>query len=293
MCYVFFIFFFIFEDKNVSDTIKTFALSYIITDIFIFISSKVKNIKLPNLVFVTAIVLNIILVFIFRNNQKFDIYFSYLFFIIILIAFIVPLIKSKPFKILNLSSDKKLMLFSYIVYTTILVIIKCIFNSLGIPIKNIIHINVNYIEYQLIVCTVYLDRLKDIYSLTLIGGTKEDIEKFEKIVEKNKDNPKLNYEINKGLIKYWEKYLGEDDSELENIIKILSETNQEFFQCEKRKLDEKVDRLLSKDNFTLNKRQKKELKHIRKRKIKKDEILVLEFVLYKTDIEEIIDETDD
>ena len=186
--YIFFIFFFIDKNvsENVSDEIKTFALSYAVTDMFIFFSSKVKNIKIPNCVFVIAIGVNIMLMFFFRKDQKFDIYFSYFFFLIILIAFIIPSIKIKPFKILKLSSDKKLMLFSYIVYTTILVIIKCIFNNLGIPIKNIIHINVNYIEYQLIVCTVYLDKLKDMYSLTLIGGTKEEIREFEKIVEKTK-----------------------------------------------------------------------------------------------------------
>ena len=287
--YIFFIFFFIDKNvsENVSDEIKTFALSYAVTDMFIFFSSKVKNIKIPNCVFVIAIGVNIMLMFFFRKDQKFDIYFSYFFFLIILIAFIIPSIKIKPFKILKLSSDKKLMLFSYIVYTTILVIIKCIFNNLGIPIKNIIHINVNYIEYQLIVCTVYLDKLKDMYSLTLIGGTKEEIREFEKIVEKNKDNSKLNYELNKKLIKYWEKYLEEDDLKLENIIKILSETNKEFFKEKIEKLDKKI------DEFNGNSEQKKELNEIKNRKVDKEKILVLEFVLYKTDIEKIIGETDD
>ena len=299
VCYLLIVSFF-YQNKNISEAIMSFVLSYIITNVFIFFSSKIKEIKkikenkILNCVFNITIGINILLMRYFYLKQRYDIFFSYSFFLIILVAFMIPYIKEKPFRILEIDSEKKLILISYVVYTTILVAIKCTFNNLlGRPIKDIIHIDVSYIEYQLIVCTVYLDRLKDMYSLTLIGGSKEDIEKFEEIVEKNKDNPKLNYKVNKELMKYWEKYLEEDDSKLENVIKILSEINQEFFQCEKRKLDEKVDRLLSKDSSILNKSQKEDLKRIIKRKIKKDEILVLEFVLYKTDIEKIIGKVDD
>lgn len=285
--------------------LKTFALSYIITDIFTtyivgYFSKKLKiklekniNIKILkldlhfriiNCLFLVVIIVNIFFGYVFY--KKVEMFFSYVFFITILIASLIPL-ENKPFKTLKLDSEKKLMLISYFVYTTILVVIKCTFNNLGIPIKNIIHIDVSYIEYQLIVCTVYLDKVRNMYSLNLIGGTKEDIEKFEQIVEKNKHNPKLNYDNNKKLIEEWKKYLEEDNPELENTIEKLSGINKEFFKDEKRKLDERIDR------FTGNKKQKEELKSIKKRKINENEILVLEFVLYKTDIEEIIGETDD
>lgn len=301
MCYVLLLTFFLFP----LDEVKTFVLSYIITDIFTtyifsYFLNKIKNkldkimnikiLKLDlhfsiiNCVFVVAIIANIFLVHVFC--RKIELLFSYGFFIAILFAFLIPL-ENNSFKTLKLDSGKKMMLVSYIVYTTILIIIKYCLNNGIIKIEQFLSIDIKYMEYQLIVCAVYLDKLKDIYSLTLIGGTKEDIEKFEKIIKKNKHNPKLNYDDNKKLIEEWKKYLEEDNPKLENTIEKLSGINKEFFKDEKRKLDERIDR------FTGNKKQKKELKSIKKRKINENEILVLEFVLYKTDIEEIIGETDD
>lgn len=314
MFYIILFSFFIVPYKSISDIIKPFILSYFITDIFIILFKIIleKLTKFQNFLdtletvtnYIIYIVMGIdfsyllyvLILFFCKKSEKIifsDEIFSLLFFLLIGIIFLIPHIKRIiPLRIFKFDFEKKMMLANYFVYTIILIFMKHCLNGVIIKIENILSINIKYIDYQLIVCTVYLDRLKDMYSLGLICGTKEDIEKFEEIVEKNKDNPKLNYKVNKELIKYWEKYLEEDDSKLENIIKILSEINQEFFQCEKRKLDEKVDRLLSKDSSILNKSQKEDLKRIIKRKIKKDEILVLEFVLYKTDIEKIIGKVD-
>ena len=276
--------------RGVLKITRSLIFSYLITDFFIVGFEKFgKRIRI-DLGLKKIICFDIVMFMVFLVLKCEKIAFSYAFFLFILVAFLMPYIAGINLrKISNLKVDpeRKKMLFGYIIYTTILVIIKFSLNKLGFSINSIINIKISYIEYQIIVCTVYLDRLKNMYSLTLISGMKEHIEKFEQIVEKNKHNPKLNYDNNKKLIEEWKKYLEEDNSELENTIEKLSGINKEFFKDEKRKLDERIDR------FTGNKKQKKELKSIKKRKINENEILVLEFVLYKTDIEEIIGETDD
>ena len=295
-----FVFFFI-PYKNVSDILKPFILSYFITDIFIILfKTFLKYLgelqdylnTVTNYIIYTVVGIDVLYLFgvrIFFLNSLIkkpeEIIFSFLFFLLLGIVFLVPHIKRKPLRISKFDFEKKMMLVSYVVYTIILVIIPKCFNL------KIFNTEIKYLEYQLIVCVVYLDRLKDMYSLGLICGTKEDIEKFEKIVENNKT--KINYDDNKKLIADWKRYLAEDNPELENTIKELSSINKKFFTEEIIKLNEKVDNLLSGNNFNITKKQKRTLKTIRKRKIEKREVLVLEFLLYKTDIEEIIGETDD
>lgn len=296
-----FAFFFI-PYKNVSDILKPFILSYFITDIFIMLFkiflkylSEFQDYLDTVTDYIIYIVVGIDVLYLFGVRICFfnsliekpeEIIFSFLFFLLLGIVFLVPHIKKIiPLRISKFDFEKKMMLVSYIVYTIILVIITKFFNL------KIFNTEIKYLEYQLIVCVVYLDRLKDMYSLGLICGTKEDIEKFEKIVENNKT--KINYDDNKKLIADWKRYLAEDNPELENTIKELSSINNKFFIEEIIKLNKKVDNLLSENNFNITKKQKRALKTIRKRKIEKREVLVLEFLLYKTDIEEIIGETDD
>lgn len=303
MFYVILFFFFIVPYKSISDIIKPFILSYFITDIFIILFKIILE-KLTNFQNCLDTVVNriiyivmgidflyLLILFFCKKSEKIifsNEIFSLLFFLLIGIIFLIPHIKRIiPLRIFKFDFEKKMMLASYLVYTIILIFVKHYLNGVIIKIENILSIDIEYMEYQLIVCAVYLDKLKDMYSLTLIGGTKEDIEKFEKIIKKNECNPKLNYNDNKKLIKEWKKYLEEDNPELENTIEKLSNINKEFFREKIIKLNEKI------DNFNGTKEQKKKLGSIRKRKINENEILVLEFILYKTDIEEIIGETDD
>ena len=306
MFYFILFYFFFIPYKNISDIIKPFILSYFITDIFIilftFVLEKLSKFQNYLDIFANWIIcivmgidilylLYVYVLFFCKKSEKIifsNEIFSLLFFLLISIIFIIPHIKKIwPLRIFKFDFEKKMMLVSYIAYTIILILMKYCLNGVIIKIENIFSVEIKYIDYQLIICAVYLDRLRNMYSLTLIGGTKEHIEKFEQIVEKNKHNPKLNYDNNKELIKEYKKYLEEDNPELENTIEKLSNINKEFFAEEIIKLNEKV------DNFTGTKKQKKKLRTIRKRKINENKILVLEFVLYKTDIEEIIGETDD
>jgi len=233
-----FVFFFI-PYKNVSDILKPFILSYFITDIFIILfKTFLKYLgelqdylnTVTNYIIYTVVGIDVLYLFgvrIFFLNSLIkkpeEIIFSFLFFLLLGIVFLVPHIKRKPLRISKFDFEKKMMLVSYVVYTIILVIIPKCFNL------------------------------------------KAD----------------------------WKRYLAEDNPELENTIKELSSINKKFFTEEIIKLNEKVDNLLSGNNFNITKKQKRTLKTIRKRKIEKREVLVLEFLLYKTDIEEIIGETDD
>lgn len=305
------VFFFI-PYKNISAIMKPFILSYFITNIFLMsyecilkYLSKRRHIRILN--FIVDFIISIIVVicflylayvfyffFIEKKPEKiifFNEIFSLLFFLLIGIIFLIPHIKrSIPLRIFKFDFEKKMMLASYIVYTVILIFIKYYLNGIIIKIEKSFFINIEYIKYQLIVCTVYLNRLKNMYSLTLIGGTKEHIEKFEQIIENNKT--KINYDGNKKLIEDWKRYLAEDNPELENTIKGLSNINKKFFKEEIIKLNKKVEILLNGNKFIGTKKQKRDLESIIERKINKNEAPVLEFLLYKTDIEEIIDEID-
>ena len=176
-----------------------------------------------------------------------------------------------------LGTKSKIILCGYFIYTFFI----CIFMK--------ILFKANYIDYltiQLVFFSRYFDYLKNTLQSSIMVVNLKIINEIEKLIKKNKNEKQTKNSIE--LIKKLREAFEFDDVEkIKEIVKKLSSITSDLLFLEKIKIKKETKKFIIKNKN--NKKMIKKVKKILKRKIQ----TIVEFQLYKLDIEKIIGKVDD
>ena len=264
--------FYLMQQKIVGDFISSYLLLEFLNFLFNNMLEKLKkNYKRnKNKRYFVDIIYLVILLIILLVNEEFVVIFTFLgmvFYIMFQYELYNPL---KYFTIKD-----KIILGGYLFYSIVLRIIKIILKL----------DNASYMTFQLVYFSKVFDYFKDKLTNGMVGGNLKIVDEFEKLNKKNNNQEQKLSTIT--LIDIWEKALEFDDKEeVKSTVLQLSETNKKFLKEMMKELDSKINK--TKKSKEITKKQIKKLEKIVKRKVNKNEIPILEFMLYKTDAEKIL-----
>ena len=264
--------FYLMQQKIVGDFISSYLLLEFLNFLFNNILEKLKkNYKRnKNKRYFVDIIYLVILLIILLVNEEFVVIFTFLgmvFYIMFQYELYNPL---KYFTIKD-----KIILGGYLFYSIVVLIIKIILKL----------DNDSYMTFQLVYFSKVFDYFKDKLTNGIVGGNLKIVDEFEKLNKKNNNQEQKLSTIT--LIDIWEKALEFDDKEeVKSTVLQLSETNKKFLKEMMKELDSKINK--TKKSKEITKKQIKKLEKIVKRKVNKNEIPILEFMLYKTDAEKIL-----
>lgn len=275
------IIFFLIQQKIVGIFIISYILLEILNCFFNIIFEKLKKkytIKIKKGYFIEIVCL-LLLMLLFINNE-FIVIFTFLG-MILYIIFQFELITTKDFNPLKYFTIKDKAIFGgYLFYSIVVLVIK----------KKCNLDNDDYITFQLVYFSKIFDYFKDKLTNEIVGGNLKIVNEFEKINKKNDDEEQKQNSIK--LINIWKKSLEFDDKEeVKNTVLKLSKANKNFLKEKIKELDEQINKI--KKNNIATKKQIKKLEKIKNRTVNKNEISLVEFILYKTDAEKIISKVDD
>lgn len=253
-----------------------FIISYVLLEFLNFLFNNMleklkKNYKRnKNKRYFVDIIYLVILLIILLVNKEFVVIFTFLgmvFYIMFQFELYNPL---KYFTIKD-----KIILGGYLFYSIVVLIIKIILKL----------DNDSYMTFQLVYFSKVFDYFKDKLTNGIVGGNLKIVDEFEKLNKKNNNQEQKLSTVT--LIDIWKKALEFDDKEeVKRTVLQLSETNKKFLKEMMKELDSKINK--TKKSKEITKKQIKELEKIVKRKVNKNEIPILEFMLYKTDAEKIL-----
>ena len=264
--------FYLMQQKIVGDFISYYLLLEFLNFLFNNMLEKLKkNYKRnKNKRYFVDIIYLVILLIILLVNEEFVVIFTFLgmvFYIMFQYELYNPL---KYFTIKD-----KIILGGYLFYSIVVLIIKIILKL----------DNASYMTFQLVYFSKVFDYFKDKLTNGMVGGNLKIVDEFEKLNKKNNNQEQKLSTIT--LIDIWEKALEFDDKEeVKSTVLQLSETNKKFLKEMMKELDSKINK--TKKSKEITKKQIKKLEKIVKRKVNKNEIPILEFMLYKTDAEKIL-----
>ena len=264
--------FYLMQQKIVGDFISSYLLLEFLNFLFNNMLEKLKkNYKRnKNKRYFVDIIYLVILLIILLVNEEFVVIFTFLgmvFYIMFQYELYNPL---KYFTIKD-----KIILGGYLFYSIVVLIIKIILKL----------DNACYMTFQLVYFSKVFDYFKDKLTNGMVGGNLKIVDEFEKLNKKNNNQEQKLSTIT--LIDIWEKALEFDDKEeVKSTVLQLSETNKKFLKEMMKELDSKINK--TKKSKEITKKQIKKLEKIVKRKVNKNEIPILEFMLYKTDAEKIL-----
>ena len=264
--------FYLMQQKIVGDFISSYLLLEFLNFLFNNMLEKLKkNYKRnKNKRYFVDIIYLVILLIILLVNEEFVVIFTFLgmvFYIMFQYELYNPL---KYFTIKD-----KIILGGYLFYSIVVLIIKIILKL----------DNNSYMTFQLVYFSKVFDYFKDKLTNGIVGGNLKIVDEFEKLNKKNNNQEQKLSTIT--LIDIWEKALEFDDKEeVKSTVLQLSETNKKFLKEMMKELDSKINK--TKKSKEITKKQIKKLEKIVKRKVNKNEIPILEFMLYKTDAEKIL-----
>lgn len=264
--------FYLMQQKIVGDFISSYLLLEFLNFLFNNMLEKLKkNYKRnKNKRYFVDIIYLVILLIILLVNEEFVVIFTFLgmvFYIMFQYELYNPL---KYFTIKD-----KIILGGYLFYSIVVLIIKIILKL----------DNASYMTFQLVYFSKVFDYFKDKLTNGMVGGNLKIVDEFEKLNKKNNNQEQKLSTIT--LIDIWEKALEFDDKEeVKSTVLQLSETNKKFLKEMMKELDSKINK--TKKSKEITKKQIKKLEKIVKRKVNKNEIPILEFMLYKTDAEKIL-----
>ena len=264
--------FYLMQQKIVGDFISSYLLLEFLNFLFNNMLEKLKkNYKRnKNKRYFVDIIYLVILLIILLVNEEFVVIFTFLgmvFYIMFQYELYNPL---KYFTIKD-----KIILGGYLFYSIVVLIIKIILKL----------DNNSYMTFQLVYFSKVFDYFKDKLTNGIVGGNLKIVDEFEKLNKKNNNQEQKLSTIT--LIDIWEKALEFDDKEeVKSTVLQLSETNKKFLKEMMKELDSKINK--NKKSKEKTKKQIKKLEKIVKRKVNKNEIPILEFMLYKTDAEKIL-----
>ena len=264
--------FYLMQQKIVGDFISSYLLLEFLNFLFNNMLEKLKkNYKRnKNKRYFVDIIYLVILLIILLVNKEFVVIFTFLgmvFYIMFQFELYNPL---KYFTIKD-----KIILGGYLFYSIVVLIIKIILKL----------DNDSYMTFQLVYFSKVFDYFKDKLTNGIVGGNLKIVDEFEKLNKKNNNQEQKLSTVT--LIDIWKKALEFDDKEeVKSTVLQLSETNKKFLKEMMKELDSKINK--TKKSKEITKKQIKELEKIVKRKVNKNEIPILEFMLYKTDAEKIL-----
>lgn len=264
--------FYLMQQKIVGDFISSYLLLEFLNFLFNNMLEKLKkNYKRnKNKRYFVDIIYLVILLIILLVNKEFVVIFTFLgmvFYIMFQFELYNPL---KYFTIKD-----KIILGGYLFYSIVVLIIKIILKL----------DNDSYMTFQLVYFSKVFDYFKDKLTNGIVGGNLKIVDEFEKLNKKNNNQEQKLSTVT--LIDIWKKALEFDDKEeVKSTVLQLSETNKKFLKEMMKELDSKINK--TKKSKEITKKQIKKLEKIVKRKVNKNEIPILEFMLYKTDAEKIL-----
>ena len=215
-----------------------------------------------------------IIVTVFSYFISKTVFFSFLILYILILPFVISLIGLKIKDIKYIGIRGKLVFGNYIIYSLLILLISMKWDDL------------KYLTFQLIVFCKIFDYLKDIIVSTLIGWNLKEINGLKQLIKNNTD--KIKKKESEKLIEQLKEAF--EFSNIENIkekVVELSNINLDYLCNEKLKIEKKV--IEFKKNNRNNEKLCKKLDKILSRKFK----TIIEFQIYKIDIEKIIGKVDD
>ena len=262
--------------KELLKTVKYFVISYVILEFLNFIfqhtEKKLKRSSF-NYFFLIPMIIGII-VTVFSYFISKTVFFSFLILYILILPFVISLIGLKIKDIKYIGIRGKLVFGNYIIYSLLILLISMKWDDL------------KYLTFQLIVFCKIFDYLKDIIVSTLIGWNLKEINGLKQLIKNNTD--KIKKKESEKLIEQLKEAF--EFSNIENIkekVVELSNINLDYLCNEKLKIEKKV--IEFKKNNRNNEKLCKKLDKILSRKFK----TIIEFQIYKIDIEKIIGKVDD
>ena len=262
--------------KELLKTVKYFVISYVILEFLNFIfqhtEKKLKRSSF-NYFFLVPMIIGII-VTVFSYFISKTVFFSFLILYILILPFVISLIGLKIKDIKYIGIRGKLVFGNYIIYSLLILLISMKWDDL------------KYLTFQLIVFCKIFDYLKDIIVSTLIGWNLKEINGLKQLIKNNTD--KIKKKESEKLIEQLKEAF--EFSNIENIkekVVELSNINLDYLCNEKLKIEKKV--IEFKKNNRNNEKLCKKLDKILSRKFK----TIIEFQIYKIDIEKIIGKVDD
>ena len=261
--------------KELLKTVKYFVISYVILEFLNFIfqhtEKKLKRSSF-NYFFLIPMIIGII-VTVFSYFISKTVFFSFLILYILILPFVISLIGLKIKDIKYIGIRGKLVFGNYIIYSLLILLISMKWDDL------------KYLTFQLIVFCKIFDYLKDIIVSTLIGWNLKEINGLKQLIKNNTD--KIKKKESEKLIEQLKEAF--EFSNIENIkekVVELSNINLDYLCNEKLKIEKKV--IEFKKNNRNNEKLCKKLDKILSRKFK----TIIEFQIYKIDIEKIIVKVD-
>ena len=262
--------------KELLKTVEYFVISYVILEFLNFIfqhtEKKLKRSSF-NYFFLIPMIIGII-VTVFSYFISKTVFFSFLILYILILPFVISLIGLKIKDIKYIGIRGKLVFGNYIIYSLLILLISMKWDDL------------KYLTFQLIVFCKIFDYLKDIIVSTLIGWNLKEINGLKQLIKNNTD--KIKKKESEKLIEQLKEAF--EFSNIENIkekVVELSNINLDYLCNEKLKIEKKV--IEFKKNNRNNEKLCKKLDKILSRKFK----TIIEFQIYKIDIEKIIGKVDD
>lgn len=262
--------------KELLKTVKYFVISYVILEflnfIFQHVEKKLKKSSFNYFFLITMIIGIIVTVCSFFISKT--VFFSFFILYILILPFVISLIGLKIKDIKYIGIRGKLVFGNYIIYSLLILLISMKWDDL------------KYLTFQLIVFCKIFDYLKDIIVSTLIGWNLKEINGLKQLIKNNTD--KIKKKESEKLIEQLKEAF--EFSNIENIkekVVELSNINLDYLCNEKLKVKKKV--IEFKKNNKNNEKLCKKLDKILSRKFK----TIIEFQIYKIDIEKIIGKVDD
>ena len=262
--------------KELLKTVKYFVISYVILEFLNFIfqhtEKKLKRSSFNYFFLIPMIIGMIVTVFSYFISKT--VFFSFLILYILILPFVISLIGLKIKDIKYIGIRGKLVFGNYIIYSLLILLISMKWDDL------------KYLTFQLIVFCKIFDYLKDIIVSTLIGWNLKEINGLKQLIKNNTD--KIKKKESEKLIEQLKEAF--EFSNIENIkekVVELSNINLDYLCNEKLKIEKKV--IEFKKNNRNNEKLCKKLDKILSRKFK----TIIEFQIYKIDIEKIIGKVDD
>lgn len=266
------------NEKELLKTVKYFVMSYVVLEslnfIFQLIEKKLKRDCL-NCFFGIIVIFGIIVtVCSFCKNKT--VFWSFLILYILIPSVIWLLgLRIKDIKYIGIKS--KIMFGNYIIYSFLILICIKFFTKWD---------DLKYLTFQLIIFCKVFDYLKDTIVSTFIGWNLKEINGLKQLIKNNTD--KIKKKESEKLIEQLKEAF--EFSNIENIkekVVELSNINLDYLCNEKLKIEKKV--IEFKKNNKNNEKLCKKLDKILSRKFK----TIIEFQIYKIDIEKIIGKVDD